>query len=192
MKFSQYDEVTNPLPEGWLLIAELQPDASFITKKVSPTVLGPVGATGPQGVIGNTGLTGPAGVMGVPGPAGVGPAGPPGPQGDPGPAGPAGSSTHSTLAYAVTVDIDFLLADYRTLSLTGNVTFTTSNRAAPRTVSIRIICDATPRTYVFPAGWIFVGGAAPSGIAASKTAILTATCFGANDADIVAAYAVQS
>lgn len=193
MKFSQYDPVTSPTPEGWLLIAELQPDATFITKKVSPTVLGPVGATGPQGLPGDTGPIGPAGVMGVPGPNGpAGPAGATGPAGSTGPAGPAGTSTHSTLTYAATVDIDFTAADYRTLSLTGNVTFTTSNRAAPRTVSIRIICDATPRTYVFPAGWTFVGGAAPSGIAASKVAILTATCFGANDADIVAAYAVQS
>lgn len=191
MKFSQYDPVTNPTPEGWLLIAELQPDATFITKKVSPTVLGPVGATGPQGIPGGVGDEGPPGVQGIPGPAGVGPQGPQGNQGIQGDPGPAGSSSHSVLTYAATVDIDFASDDYRTLSLTGNVTFTTSNRAAPRTVSIRIIADGSTRTFTFPVGWTFVGGAAPVSIAASKTAILTATCFGVNDADIVAAYAVS-
>lgn len=84
MKFSQYDPVTSPNPEGWLLIAELQPDSTFITKKVSPQVLGPVGATGPQGVPGAGGPAGPAGVMGLPGPGG--------PTGATGPVGPAGAN----------------------------------------------------------------------------------------------------
>lgn len=194
MKFSQYDEVTDQSPEGWLLIAELQPDGSYVTKKVDPATLGPQGSTGPQGLPGETGPIGPAGAQGLPGPDGpTGLTGPQGGQGNVGPAGPAGSSTHSTLTYAATVDIDFTAADYRTLSLTGNVTFTTSNRAAPRTVSIQIISDGSTRMFTFPAGWTsrFVGGTSPTGIAANKIAILTVTCFGANDSDIVAAYAAQ-
>jgi len=104
--------------------------------------------------------------------------------------GPAGASSHSTLTYAATTDIDFTLADYRSLALTGNVTFTTSNRAAPRTVTIKILADASIRTFTFPA-WKFVGAAAPASIAASKTAVLTVTAFGTADTDIVAAYAVE-
>lgn len=103
----------------------------------------------------------------------------------------AATSTHSTLVYGATTNIDFALANYRSLALTGNVTFTTSNRAAPRTVSIKILADGSIRTFTFPAGWIFVGAAAPADIAASKTAILTVTCFGAADTDVVAAYAVE-
>lgn len=99
--------------------------------------------------------------------------------------------THSTLTYAATVDIDFTLADYRSLSLTGNVTFTTSNRAAPRARTIRIIGDGSSRTLTFPAGWIFIGAAVPTALAANKVAILSVTCFGANDSDIVAAYSAQ-
>lgn len=99
--------------------------------------------------------------------------------------------THSTLTYAATVDIDFTLADYRSLPLAGNVTFTTSNRAAPRARTIRIIGDGSSRTLTFPAGWIFIGAAAPTALAANKVAILSVTCFGANDADIVAAYSAE-
>lgn len=140
--------------------------------------------------IDNAGATGPVGPQGLPGANGA--AGGQGPQGVPGATGPAGSSSHSVLAYAASVDIDFDLADYRSLTLAGNVTFTTSNRAAPKTVTVRIIGDGSSRTLTFPVGWIFVGGTAPTALAANKVGVLTATCFGANDADIVFAYAVQS
>lgn len=99
--------------------------------------------------------------------------------------------THTTLTYAATTDIDFTLADYRSLTLAGNVTFTTSNRAAPRARTIRIIGDGSSRTLTFPAGWIFLGAAAPTALAANKIAILSVTCFGANDSDVVAAYSAQ-
>lgn len=99
--------------------------------------------------------------------------------------------THSTLTYAATTDIDFTLADYRSLTLAGNVTFTTSNRAAPRARLIRIIGDGSSRTLTFPAGWIFTGNIAPTALAANKVAVLSVTCFGAADSDIIAAYSVQ-
>lgn len=63
-KVSAYPETTATSPDGWLFIAELQPDGSYITKKVSPDNLGA------QGPIGLQGLTGPSGA-GVAGPAGV-------------------------------------------------------------------------------------------------------------------------
>jgi len=198
-KISEYSEELSPSPDGFLIMAVLQEDGSFQTKKISPTNIGATGPVGPQGLTGEPGppgADGPAGSAGPPGadgPAGaVGATGATGATGPQGPTGPAGSSSHSVLTYSATTDIDFSLDDYRTLSLTGNVTFTTSNRSAPLTVSIRIIADGTPRTFTFPAGWTFVGGIAPASIAASKVGILTMTCFGVNDSDIVAAYAVQS
>lgn len=96
----------------------------------------------------------------------------------------------STLTYSATTDISFDGDGVRTVSLTGNITFTTSNRGANKTVTVRIVCDGTGRTFAFP-GWKFVGGAAPASIAASKTAILTLLCFGANDSDVVASYNVE-
>jgi hypothetical protein len=99
-------------------------------------------------------------------------------------------STHSTLTYAATTDIDLDTNGFQTVTLTGNITFTTSNRAAGRSKTIRIVGDSSLRTLSFP-GWTFVGAAAPASLAANKDAILTITAFGTADTDIVAAYAVE-
>jgi hypothetical protein len=100
--------------------------------------------------------------------------------------------TAATITYAATVDLDLaaLAGGYRTISLTGALTFTTSNRASGRQVTIRLICDSTARALTFPAGWTFLG-TKPSTIAASKTAVLSLTYFGTADSDCVAAYGVQ-
>lgn len=100
-------------------------------------------------------------------------------------------STVEALTPAGSVNLDFADADdFFTLSISANLTLTTSNLAAGRSKTLKILCDGTPRTFTLPA-WIFVGAAAPTGIAASKTAILTLTAFGAADANVVAAYAEQ-
>jgi len=98
--------------------------------------------------------------------------------------------THSTLTYAGTTDLDMDGNGFQTVTLTGNVTFTTSNRAAGRCKTIRIVGDTSSRTLTFPS-WTFVGAAAPTSLAANKDAILTITAFGTADTDIVAAYAVE-
>jgi len=95
----------------------------------------------------------------------------------------------TTLTYDATTDVDFGLAGCRTLSLTGDVTLTTSNRAASRTVLLRIIADGSTRTLAFPS-WKWIG-AMPTEIAASKTGVLSLTCFGTADTDVVAAFAVE-
>ena len=101
--------------------------------------------------------------------------------------------TPGTITYAATVDLDMaaLVGGYRTISLAGSPTFTTSNRGAGRAVTLRLICDSTARALTFPAGWVFIG-TKPSTIAASKTAVLSLTFFGTADADCVAAYGVQA
>jgi hypothetical protein len=79
---------------------------------------------------------------------------------------------------------------YLTHDLSGTVTYTTSNRAVGRVVTLRIKAGGSERTLAFPA-WVFVGSAAPTTIAANKSAILTVTWFGTNETDAVAAYAVE-
>jgi len=97
----------------------------------------------------------------------------------------------TSLGTSGTLTINFAgAALLSTGTLSGNVTFATSNRAAGRTVTIRVINGGTDRTLTFPAGWKFVG-AKPDDIAASKTGILTATAFGTSDSDVIAAWAVQ-
>lgn len=99
--------------------------------------------------------------------------------------------TNSTLTYGATTTIDLSANGQRTLTLAGDVTFATSNRAADLAVTIRIIGDGSSRSLAFPAGWKFVGAAAPTALAAGKVAVLSVVCFGSNDSDVVAAYAVE-
>lgn len=95
-----------------------------------------------------------------------------------------------TLTYAATTDLDFAGADCRDLALTGDVTFTTSNKASGLSLRIRIKADGSTRNFTFP-GWVFVSGAAPASIASGKTSILELQAFGTADTDIVARYSVE-
>lgn len=100
------------------------------------------------------------------------------------------TATQTTLTYAATTDIDMSSNDERILALTGNVTFTTSNKVAGRSAKIYVTADASIRTLTFPA-WRFLGVAAPANIAANKTAILSISCTDTTDAQIRAAWAVE-
>jgi len=86
-------------------------------------------------------------------------------------------------------DIDFVEDEVQTISIAANTTFTTANRATGKSKTLKIVTDATLRTLTFPA-WKFIG-TKPADQAASKTGVLTVTCFGTADTDIVAAYAVE-
>jgi len=99
----------------------------------------------------------------------------------------------AAITYAATIDLDMaaLTGLYRTISLTGNLTLTSSNRADGRTVTLRLICDGTLRTLTVPAGWVFLGSK-PANIAATKTGVLSLTFFGTADADCIAAWGVQA
>jgi hypothetical protein len=78
----------------------------------------------------------------------------------------------------------------QTDTISSNTTYSTpSNIAIGRSKTVKLLCDGTTRTLSFPA-WKFVG-VKPTEIVANKTAILTLTCFGTTDADIVAGYAVE-
>jgi len=96
------------------------------------------------------------------------------------------------LSYGATTDLNFDSGtDLRSVTLAGDITFTTSNRAAGKSIVLRIIADASVRTFTFPAGWVFVGDK-PASIAASKVGLLVLMCNDANDSGIVAAYSVQT
>lgn len=103
------------------------------------------------------------------------------------------ATSYSTITYGATTNLDLAALDsqYRTISLTGNLTFTTSNLANGRTLVLRLIADSTARNLTFPAGWKFIG-VKPTNIAASKTAILSLSFFGTADTDCIAAYGVEA
>jgi hypothetical protein len=97
----------------------------------------------------------------------------------------------TTLGTTGTINIDFAGAAHRTqAALTGNITYTASNYAAGRTVTIRVTNGSTQRTLTFPAGWRFIG-VKPANIAANKVGVLTVTSFGTTEADCVAAWSVE-
>lgn len=103
------------------------------------------------------------------------------------------ASGYGTISYAAQVTLDFaaLAGQMNSISLTGDLELLTSNLANAREVRLRLVCDATERTLTFPTDWRFVG-TKPANLAASKVAVLSLAAFGATNADVVAAYAVQS
>lgn len=81
--------------------------------------------------------------------------------------------------------------DYFTIALAMDIQFATLNRRAPKAKIVRLVNNGVEHTLAFPATWRWVGSAAPTSIAASKVGILSVTCFGSTDADLVAAWAVE-
>jgi hypothetical protein len=96
-----------------------------------------------------------------------------------------------TYAASVALDLDPSLPALKSVTLTGDITFTTSNVGAARNISVRVIGDASSRNLVFPAGWTWLGGAVPTvleGATPPKVAILSIAAFGATDSTIVASW----
>jgi hypothetical protein len=91
--------------------------------------------------------------------------------------------------YGATCTCDFSLAP---LAKTTDVSFATSaNRAAGRSITILIDNSAgSNQNLTFNASWKFVGEK-PAVIAAGKIAILTMTCFGTAESNVVCSYGVQ-
>jgi len=104
---------------------------------------------------------------------------------------PATSFTGLTYNTTTNLDVTALNGQHRTITLTGNLTLTTSNCANGCTIVIRLLPGGSQRTLTFPVDWTFVG-TKPVTLSASKTAILSLTFFGTTNADCVASYAVQS
>jgi hypothetical protein len=89
---------------------------------------------------------------------------------------------------SVALDASPALPVYRSLTMTGATTFTTSNLGIGRSVSVRLVAGAAERTVTFPAGWTWLGGATPTSVPADKVAMLSFVAYGTADTDVVAAW----
>jgi len=89
---------------------------------------------------------------------------------------------------SVDLDASPSLPVYRSLSMTGATTFTTSNLGVGRSVSVRLVAGASERTVTFPAGWSWLGGATPTAVPANKVALLSFVAYGPDDTDVIAAW----
>jgi len=104
-------------------------------------------------------------------------------------------ATPSNVQYTVGtmsgVDFDFSSTNaIQTKSISGTTTFTGSNYAAGKTITLFITTDGSERDLAFPSGWIFQGSK-PTAQAASKVGTLTLTCASTTEASVRCAYAVQ-
>lgn len=92
------------------------------------------------------------------------------------------------LTHAGTVTLDFDGATtVNSITITGNVTFATSNLATNRTCRLRITGTTTNAVPTFPATWSFLGGA-PALITSNTVSMLSLESWGTTDASVVAAY----
>lgn len=104
----------------------------------------------------------------------------------------SGGAGAETVTYAASIALDFSNAKaFKTVTLTGNVTFTTANLTPGKTVIVRAIGSGGTRTFTLPAGWVFVGAAAPASVASGKTGVFVLRSFGTADSAVVARYEVQ-
>lgn len=101
----------------------------------------------------------------------------------------APSQTSQT--YAANITLNMRGSAYVTITLTGDVVFATSNRASTRAIAVKLYASGGDRALSFPGTWVWIGSAAPTSLASGKTAVLSITCFGDNDSDIVAVYAAE-
>jgi hypothetical protein len=96
--------------------------------------------------------------------------------------------------YGTTADInvDFDEDALQKALLNGNVAIDTAaaNKGAGKSIVIKILCDGTARNFTWNSSWVFIGEK-PTSIAASKTALLSMTCFGTAETDVICSYAVQ-
>lgn len=90
-------------------------------------------------------------------------------------------------------EIDIAFNQDRMISrdATGTVTFTGSSYEPGFSAAIRIVAGAANRSLVFPAGFKFISFK-PTSIDAGKVGVLAVASFGTSEADVVAAFAVES
>lgn len=100
-------------------------------------------------------------------------------------------NTVQALTYAASVALDFdpALPPLKSVTLTGDIGFTSTNLGPSRNISVRVIGDTVSRNLTaFPAGWTWLGGAVPTVLPANQTAILSLASFSTTDSNVVASW----
>ena len=91
--------------------------------------------------------------------------------------------------------VDFDGSTFQSLSLTGNLSLSTTNRSADvnkiKSITVRVIGDTVDRNLTFNSSIKFIGNA-PLKLRANKIGILSLNSFGINETDTVAAYRAES
>lgn len=103
-----------------------------------------------------------------------------------------GTGTESTTTGTIAIDLT-PGKEIDKVVLTGAPTFNTTNRAAGLFKSIRIEANGADRALSFNASWKWLGTDNSAGVTLSngKIAVLSLTCYGTAETDIVAVYVAQ-
>ena len=91
----------------------------------------------------------------------------------------------------VNLDLAALTGTIQTITASGNITFTTSNRAAGRSFELRIAAGGSTRTLAWPA-WVAFGAALPTSLASGAVLRVAIECLGSADTDIDATSVVSA
>lgn len=102
---------------------------------------------------------------------------------------PVGSALGTT--GTVNLDLAALTGTIQTITASGNITFTTSNRAAGRSFELRIAAGGSTRTLAWPA-WVAFGAALPTSLASGSVLRVAIECLGTADTDIDATSVVSA
>lgn len=86
-----------------------------------------------------------------------------------------------------TVALDFALDEIQTITVSATATFTCATYIAGKSKTIKILDSGSGQTLAFPATWVFLG-TKPTAIVASKTGVLSLTCFSTTEDSVVASY----
>lgn len=107
-------------------------------------------------------------------------------------AAPATRTVGTGLGTTGTVDLDMasVHGTIQMITASGTITFTTSNRAAGREVTLVIAAGGSSRTLAWPS-WIAVGAALPTTLASGKTLVASVTFTDTTDAAAIATAAAQ-
>ena len=90
----------------------------------------------------------------------------------------------------VNLDFDALSGTVQTITASGNLTFTTSNRVAGRKFELRIAAGGSTRTLAWPA-WVAFGEALPTSLASGAVLRVAIECLGSADTNIDASAVVS-
>jgi hypothetical protein len=102
---------------------------------------------------------------------------------------PVGSSLGTT--GTVNLDLAALTGTIQTITATGAITFTTSNRVSGRSFELRIAAGGSTRTLAWPA-WVAFGAALPTSLASGAVLSVAIRCLGTADTNIDAVAVVSA
>jgi hypothetical protein len=91
----------------------------------------------------------------------------------------------------VNLDLAALTGTFQTITATGNLTFTASNYAAGRRLTLCIEAGGSARTLAWPSGWVRMGAALPTSLAAGAVIVVTLLVRSTTEASTIVTHQVS-